>query len=220
MPPLEFAREFMVWWEDPPNADSGGVLDLAKWKLLEDRQVKKPKRACVFLAVAPNRKKASIGVAGTVEVLSKDGKTHDRTLVMARTQPRWEWVVPALAKMLDKQDIAEVALHPGGQAQLLIPGLRDAEIDFAPITSQDLGRGTASFIEAVNETDPPPFVHLGQPELDDAVRTAITRYSASGEVELWDQRDRTIDITALYAASGAADRWAMQDDYDVMDSFL
>lgn len=217
MPPDEFAREFMVWWEDPPNGDDGGAIDMLKWNRLADRTVKAPDRAAVYLDVAPNRQKASIGVAGTIQALDQRGQLHDKTLVMTNTSAGWEWVVPSLVKMLDKREVVEIALHPASQAQVLLPGLKEAGIEFVPITMTDVGRSTGSFIERVH-TEASDVVHLAQAELDEAVKNAITRFT--GEAEVWDRKDRTIDITALVAASGAADRWAMQDDYDTDDSYL
>lgn len=36
LPPLEFMREFLSWWEDPPNIEGDGDLDLAAWLRLHD----------------------------------------------------------------------------------------------------------------------------------------------------------------------------------------
>jgi hypothetical protein len=209
MPPLEFAREFMVWWEDPPNEDDGGAIDLTKWVRLGNPASRKPASAAVYLDVAPDRRKASIGVAGS--------GTSKPYLVMVRTDAGHDWVVPALKKMRANQAITEVALHPQSQAAVLIPQLVEEGIPYTAVTTADRGRETAGFIEKVLAEH---VEHVGQPELDAAVRNAITKVNASGEVEVWDRRDRTVDITAVVAAAGALDRWCLQPDYDVTDSFL
>lgn len=209
MPPLEFAREFMVWWEDPPNDDEGGVIDLVKWNRLANPAALKPDSAAVYVAVAHDRSKATIGVAGK-------GTNTDR-LVMVTTRPGWQWVVPALQKMGKKQRISKPALHPKGPASVLLKDFKNAGMEYQPITDTDVARATAGFLELVGSKRK-QLEHLAQPELDAAVRNAITRFS--GEAELWELRDRTIDISPLVAAAGAVDLWDLQADYDVEDSFL
>lgn len=210
MPPLEFAREFLVWWEDPPNEDDGGAIDMAKWNRLHNPAAKQPSRATAYVAVAPDRSKATIGVAG-------QGTSTDR-FVMVTTRPGWDWVVPALEKLRKKQRIiGKPALHPRSQAQVLLPGLKSAGIDYQPVNDVDVARATASFIELVHHKRK-QLEHVAQPELDAAVRTAGTKFSK--QLELWDQTDPTIDISPVVAAAGALDLWELEDDYDVEDSFL
>lgn len=207
MPPLEFAREFMVWWEDPPNDDDGGAIDLVKWARLGNPAAEKPTSAAVYLDVAPDRRKATIGVASN--------GTSKPYLVMVRTENGHDWIVPALKKMREQQQITEIALHPQSQAAVLIPQLVEEGIPYTAVTSAELGRATAGFIEKVAGEQ---LEHVGQPPLDAAVRNAITK--VRGEVESWDRRDHTVDITAVVGAAGALDRWCLQPDYDVTDSFL
>lgn len=210
MPPLEFAREFMVWWEDPPNDDEGGAIDLAKWNRLHNPAAERPDQATVYITVAPDRSRATIAVAG------KGTKTS--RLVMITTKPGWEWVVPALERMRKKQRIVgKPALHPKSQAQVLLPALKAAGLDYKPVADVDVARATVGFLELVHHKRK-QLEHLAQPELDAAVRNAITRFS--GQLELWDQRDPTVDISPVVAAAGAVDMWELEDDYDIEDSFL
>lgn len=211
MPPAEFAREFMVWWDDPAGGDQGGAIDIAKWGGLVNPKAKSPKTATVVLDVAPDRKKSSIGVAGA----GRKG----RTLLMSLTRGGTRWVVPKLIDLMEKQSIEEVALHPGTQAAVLIPALREAGIDFYKLTTGEVAQGCAWMLEQM-EQPKPKIEHVGQPELDKAVANAITRMPGSGEYEIWDRRDRSVDITAVYATSTAGYRWSLQDNYDVEDSFL
>ncbi|MGH8523425.1 MAG: hypothetical protein ACREXY_04195 [Gammaproteobacteria bacterium] len=205
MPPEEFAREFMVWWDVEDDAPPP-IFDLAEWARLARPSAKQPARAGVVVEVAPNRKTASIGVAA-------DGK-KGRTLVLTRTGEGTSWVVPTLEKMIGKRDIVEVALRPGSQAGVLIPALIAAGIEFESISATEAGQACAGFQSAVvNKT----VEHVGQSELDAAVANARTRFS--GDAEVFDQRDRSIDITPVVAAAEAAFRWAKRDvEYDVLDS--
>ena len=208
MPPEEFAREFMVWWdvedEGPPPA-----LDLTAWASRLDRTVSMPDRAGVYLDVSPDRRSSTIGVAGDT-----DGGKH---LVMVRTKAGVDWIVPELVKLQTKRDIAEVALYPGSQTAALIPALRTAGVEFTTVTAGWLGQAWAQFKTAVEDG---ALVHAGQPELDAAIGNARTRWV--DEVERLDRRDRAVDISPAVAVVGALAVWAKYsvDDYDIDDSIL
>src|SRR5207253_2551460 len=113
-----------------------------------------------------------------------DGKV----LVMVTTGPGVAWVVPEVARLCEKRDIVEVAIQPTSQAGSLIPDLVKAGIEFEALSSTQMGQACAAFIEAVKESR---LVHVGQFELDAAVGNARTRFS--GEAELWDRRNRSVD---------------------------
>ena len=204
MPPEEFAREFMVWWEDPPN-EAGGAIDLGQWLERLNPQAPMPQSATVVLDVAPDRKKASIGIGA-------DG-TSGRTLIMATTKSGHGWVVPALKELRERRNIVEVALAPQSQAAVLIPDLIAEGIEWHNLTTDAIGQSCAWMLTSI-ELD--HLEHVGQPHLDAAIANATTR--RRGEVELWDRRDLKIDITALVAAAAAGHRWSLLGDYDVMDS--
>lgn len=75
----------------------------------------------------------------------------------------------------------------------------------------------AAFQEAVKHGT---VVHVGQAELDLAVKNARTRIS--GESERWDRKDVKVDDSPLVAVSGAFYRWGLlyEPNYDVMESIL
>lgn len=198
MPPDEFAREFLVWWDDPPHGEAGPAISPARWRAARNPAAETPHQAGVVLDVAPDRKRSSIGVAA-------DGSAG-RTLVMCQTLPGTDHVVSALVSLMARRDVTEVALHPRSQAAVLIPALDRAGVEWVPLTSSDQGAACAWFTEAVNAPGEQLVEHLGQPELDAAVANARTRMTA-GEVELWDARDASVDISPLRACSIAAHRW-------------
>lgn len=207
--PEMFAVERLNYWGNPDAALGGGVFDMAEWAKLANAAAKQPTQATLAIDVSPNQASASIGVAAS----GSDGKT----LVMSQTQAGTAWVVPALRKMLAERDIAEVALFPGSQTAVLIPELASAGIDYTALTSRDVGQACGYFQKAVRERT---IEHVAQPDLDAAVANATTRWS--GEVEVWNRRERTIDISAVVAVSIAASRWGAtaEPDYDPLDSIL
>jgi len=206
--PEGYARERFGWWGDP-ETKSDGVMNIGKWARMAKPNAKQPDRGLVVIDVTPSRLESTIGVAGP----GKGGKI----LLIEKTRPGTDWVIPNLLKMLEKRDIVEVALHPGGQAGALIPELVKAGIEYELISTMELGQACAAFQVGVKRGK---YIHVGQPELDAAVKNAKTRYASSGETELWDRRDRTISISPLVAVSAAAFRWEKRDDYDVEESYL
>jgi phage terminase large subunit-like protein len=198
MPPEEFLREFMVWWDDPPEgADEPSAIDTTQWADLKNTKVPKPAKATLAIDVSPDRKWATVAVAGA-------GSELEKTLVIVKHSSGTSWVVREVEKLRKKRDITEVVLHPGGQAGALIPDLVAAGIEFTALTTAELGQACAWFQEAVKHGT---LEHVGQAVLDAAVSNARTRLTA-GETERWDRREAAIDISSLVAASEAAYRWA------------
>lgn len=205
--PQGFAREALSVWPTTPDAEEDGPLDLDRWADLRDPAAKKPRGGVVVVVdVAPDRSRASVGVAGAAR--------GGRVLLLSRSGAGTGWVVGYLEKLSRKRDVAEVALYPGGQAGALLPDLLEADIAVQKLTLTELGQACAAFITGVNEEA--RFVHVGQDELDAAVRNART--VTRGEAELWDRKDYQIDISPLVAVSAAAYRYALLGNYDVMDS--
>lgn len=208
MDPESAARELLSVWPTLPT-DLGGPMDLDRWKTLIDPKARKPKGGVVMvLDVSPDRSTASIGVAGA----GRGG----RVLLLSRTAAGTDWVVPDVERLMKKHNVLEVCLVPNSQAGILIPDLAKRDIDWEPVTMTEVGQATAAFIDGVNKT--PKFWHTGQAELDAAVENARTSRPGKGEVEVWDRKDRRVDITALVATSIAAFRFSLIMDYDVEDS--
>ncbi|HYJ69623.1 MAG TPA: hypothetical protein VEX15_18375 [Nocardioidaceae bacterium] len=200
MPPERFAAERLGWWGDPGTVDSS-VIDLAQWAKLRG-DAPSPEEAVLVVDVSPDRRYSSIGVAANV---------GDRTLVMVRHSAGTAWVVPELMKLVGRQNVLEVAVN-GGQADALVPDIEAEGVEVERVTTREMGAACAAFQSGVTEGR---VLHVGQPELDAAVANARTRMS--GEIELWDRRDWSIDISPLVACSAAAFRWAKnaERDYDL-----
>lgn len=214
LPPEEFIRECMGRWDQD---EEGGkpALDLRAWSTPRDRggvadpAALAPKKAAVVLDVEPDRSRATIGLAGREQV-------GQRVVLLADNAPGYDWVVPKLTRMRDKGevDLLEVALHPSGQAGVLIPKLRAAGFEFTKkdpgeepgrlrkLTHFDVSRGCATIQHALIEKR---IVHLDQAELTDAVAIARTRYVS--EAEVWDRRDLELHIGPVVAVGSALHRW-------------
>jgi hypothetical protein len=196
LPPEEFAREGLGWWDDEDKTAGKPVINLRTWKgeHLSRPETPASKRAAVVLDVEPDRSQSSIGVAGEA--------AEGRVLLMTKVFTDTSQVVPALVKLKGNVDVLEVALHPSTQATILIPALKAAGIEFVPLVHKDIGGGCATVQVGVVEQR---IVHLGQSELDDAVAVARTRMV--NQVEIWDRSNPNLPISALASVATAMHRW-------------
>jgi len=210
LPPAEFARECMGKWDDVGEDSGPPAINVRTWlsKALNMPETPAPARAALVIDVAPDRSRASIGVAGAV---------GDRVLLLSHTKAGFDWVVPKLVQMRDKGDLAmlEIALHPTGQAGVLLAALAEAGFETTKkppgeepgrvrhLTSSDVARGCATLQHAVVEQR---IAHLGQDEITDAVAVARTRLLPS-ESESWDRRDQAFEISPVVSIATALHRW-------------
>lgn len=195
LPPEEFMRECLGWWEE--QDDSGPpAIDLRHWGAASQPKTAAPSRAAVVVDVEPDRSAASVGVAGN--------GPGGRVLLMVEHRPGTSWVVDTVSALTKNTDVLEVALHPTSQAGALLPQFAKAGIDIRKLTSTDLGQACAAFLAGVPDGR---FVHLGQVELDGAVSVARTR--TVNEAQLWDRKTVHVPLGPVVAASTAAHRWAL-----------
>ncbi len=188
--PDGFRREALGIW----SLGNGAVFDIARWSDLLDADASPPDRVALTIAVAPDRRWASIGVAGEV---------GGKTLVLCYSMPGLTDVAQKVAELTKSRNVAEVALA-GAQAKALQPDLVQADVEFETLSNTEMGAACAAFQEAVKDGS---VIHVGQNELDVAVGNARTRYV--GESEQWDRRDLKIDDSPLVACSGAFYRWGL-----------
>lgn len=199
-----FRREALGIW---PSADDAAAIDLRRWAspALLDRTIAEPSRVSLVVDIEPHRRWSSIGVAGD---------SAGRTLVMCLWQRGTDWVAQKVSDLVAKGNVVDVAITPD-QAKAIKPALTRAGVeDLAVLTRGDVGASCAAMQEAIKSGS---VVHVGQAELDAAVANARTRYV--GEVELWDRRSASVDISPLVACSAALYRWGLQKaNYNVLES--
>lgn len=201
----EFRR---FWLNQPVPLADAKVFGIDQWKLLQDADAPPPDRVVLTIAVAQDRSWSCIAFAGEV--------AGGKTLVKCRSMKGTSGVAAQVAELCGGVDVIEVALM-GAQAKVLAPDFVQAGIDFEVLTGADEAASCAVFQVAVKDAT---VVHVGQAELDLAVKNARVR--KSGESERWDRRDAKIDDSPLVAVSGAFYRWGVlyEPNYDVMESIL
>lgn len=203
LPPDEFMRECLGWW-DEPLGDS--IIGEGLWTnlLAEDSTID---RATFALDVSPERDWASIVVAGVnqygrthIEITSRDGVLDHR--------PGTNWVRDRLVQLAADRGGLAVNIAAGSAAESLAPDLDNAGIRVERIAMRDVVSACGRFYDlAINEQ----LSHLVQDDLTNAVIGA--RKKNLGErAFMWVRTGSVGDITPLYAATLAV--WAVDTALD------
>lgn len=186
MPPKEFRREFLGWWDDPAS-DSTSFL--ADWLDCADPLSVSEGRPVLAVDVSPNSRSTAV-VAAT---LRPDGKTHIE-LVEHRAGVRW---VAEFCAGLYAQEPLKWVMDPGGPAGVLLPDLTAVGIEPRKLTFRDLGRACEGLSVSVGTRS---VAHLGDPIFTSAISGAGRRDIGDG-MWAWSRRNSDVDISPLVAAS-------------------
>jgi hypothetical protein len=122
LPPAEFAREFLSWWEDPPN-EEGGALDVAAFAALADPDAPRRSPVSFGVAIAPDRSWSAVAAAwpagaGVVHVVIVDYRPHATWLRdrVDEVRRRWGGSVTVDSRA---RDLIPAAVEPGETDQAL-----------------------------------------------------------------------------------------------------
>lgn len=153
LPPREFMREFLSWWEDPPNL-AGGDLDADLWLSLEDAQAERGRDVTFGVDVDEDRV-ASIAVTWP---------RPDGGYAMLDPEP-----VPA-HRLAER--CKELVDRWGGMVAAptsLVEDLRRAGVRVVEIKPSMWSLASSAFVDALAKK---AIRHGNQPRLNDAVRIA------------------------------------------------
>lgn len=188
MPPEEFARECLGWWDEPSELDQ--ALTVADWQQLAgDGRPGDPVRFAVD--VGAGHASSSIVACGT------DGGVPVVELVERRAGSSW-LVERCLELAQTWHPRGGFLVDPAGPIGSLIPALMNAGVELSPVEGKDAVRACGSLIAAVADQS---FRHRGEPAFDAAVAGA--RLRAVGDGNKWSRKNSTVDITPLVAATWA-----------------
>lgn len=190
-----FRREALGIWD----ATESSSFDLNAWSQLADQGADIPARAALVLDISPDRKYCWIGVAGEVET-----DKGDRVLLMA-TETSAASAVSVVQQLISDRDIVEVAITSGA-ARALEPPLVEAGIEYQRLSQSDVAAAYSTLQEAIkNET----ICHLDQAELNTAMLMTRTRFITSGESEVFDRRNYSVNLSPAVACASALFRWGL-----------
>lgn len=195
LPPAEFARERMGWWDEPGAA---AVFGPGKWEACADLEVEPdaPLQA-LSLAVSWDLSFATICGAATV-----DGRFWVKPLQHA---PGTEWVIDRLAELTERHAV-EVEVDGRGPAARLIPHLEKAGVQLRIYQTTEILDAWDAFYTAVRDAK---LLHFNYAELDSAVDGATTR--TVGDRTAWARRTASTEISPLEAATLALHRVTLND---------
>jgi hypothetical protein len=207
LPPGEFMRECLGWWDEPlGDAPIPGTL----WDSMLDPMSKPPAAPSFALDVSPERDWACIVAAGR----RADEKMHVE-ITSRQLEPDHRqgtgWVVPRLRAMRAARGDFAVGIAAGSAAESLVPDLEASGQQIVRIPSMDVVAACGRFYDfAVNDG----LRHLGQDALTQSVTGA--RQKRVGERAFVWVRRPGVDLTPMYAATLAS--WLADNAADISNN--
>lgn len=186
----EYLRERMGVWEDPiidEGADSPWPVE--EWASRQDETSTVDASGQIVLAVdvSWDRSRAWIGLAG----MSVGGAPH---VEIAHTGYGTDWVVSWLAERVEARRPLAIGVQGGNSpASSLLDPLKKAFGDLVQeMTGPDMTRATGTLFDAIKAG---PLVHIGQEQLDEAIKLTVPRILGDGWVP--DRKVSSVDIAGL-----------------------
>lgn len=171
---------------DYPRTDhiATNPLDFESWVALASPITAMTPEYVVF-DVSPERK-AAIVVSGR----RKDGLAQGE---LAESKGGTAWVAPKVAQLVKKHRIKAVC-DGKGPAFSLVPELRDLGVEVETLNATEHAAACGHLVDAVERET---FRHLDDPDLNEAVRAAVTR--PLGDAWAWSRKDSSTNIAPLVA---------------------
>jgi hypothetical protein len=188
LPPEEFGRERLGWYDDPVGA---GVVSLEAWSACRDEASAPSSRPVLAIDVSPGSRSASIAAV----MWRPDGLPH---VEIVAHSPGTEWVATRCAELARHKPLDWV-LDPTGPAGALLPELATVGVEPRQMTGRDLGQACEAFTSAVAIQG---LRHLDDPVLARAIVAAGKRDIGDG-LWAWSRRKSQADICPLVAATAA-----------------
>jgi hypothetical protein len=190
----EFRRAYGCQWPEVANP-GWAVITEDTWRALADpvSSVRDPVSFAVEVGRRDSQTMAAVAAAGS----RRDGRTH---LEVVDYLPGTDWVPGRLAELRSKYRPCAIVVDPSSHAGSLIADITAAGVEVTtPFTPRDAAQACGQFYDAARAGQ---LAHLGQPELNQAMRSAVTRLLA--DAWAWDRRTPVEDISALVAVTLAA----------------
>lgn len=184
LPPIEFARETLGWWDDPPADVADDVL--AGWPEVSHSAPALRDPVTLGIDVGHEGRAASI--------VACDGRRSLEVVEWRRGAPGW--VPDRVAELRRRHRVSAVVLaggSPAGALEARIPGVRVLPAGEQNVAQQGFAQAVSD--GAVRQYRP---ADGGDTALDVAVRSAVRKLSGDGW--RWSRAASRADISALLAA--------------------
>jgi hypothetical protein len=206
MSPRTFAVELLGVGDWPATDGSADVLISADdWAAIKDETSVLMDPVCVAFDVSPTRR-VSIVAAGRNE-------RGDLGVELIHCRAGTGWVEDRLVELYRAHEIQEVVCDGFGPAAAIARKADEAGIKIRLLDSGDYGKACGVFVDAIGERT---LRHLGQDELDAAIRGARARPLVDRWA--WSRTKSTVDISPLVAATLALYS-AVENDVGTLEIF-
>lgn len=188
MPPEEFIREFLGWWDEPGTADA--AFGPGKWEGCSGNPPEGVSMGAIGVAASMDMRHGAIVAAAA-----------DRQVIHLRPLqhgPGTAWVIQRVSDLQTTHKVP-VVIDKRGPAASLIPHLEAAGVDLTILDTQGVMDACANLLDLVREGK---IRHAMYPELESAVQGAVRRLV--GDRWAWGRKLSTSDISPLEAATLAA----------------
>jgi hypothetical protein len=196
-----FAREYLGRGDWPDDGPSSVALSPELWAQCLDRGSQVERVGAFGVHVTGDRQTAFTAAVGS----RADGLAHVE--IVGESQPH-----NAVARLVELHQRwhAPVVIDPGSHAGSMIQPLEEASVPVLKIKLQEITAAGGALIDAVNERS---VRHIGQVQLDDAVRGSSVRTTAR---DAWAWKGPA--VTPLMAATLALHGFLTAPVYDVEES--
>lgn len=190
LPPAEFAREMLGWW-DEPGADS--AFSLSTWEFLQT-ETGTPSEPVFAIDVSPARDWAAIVAAGysgdrvAVEITGSGGLVDHR--------PGTAWLLERVQELSERFNYPAFSFQAGSALEALVPDFEREGIVLNRVVRRDVASAAGHFFDLVTSGR---LTHIGQDDLTDAV--LVARQKHVGDAAFVWTRNGLTDLSPLYAAS-------------------
>ena len=167
------------------------AIDIDAWERQTDTDSEMEGRLVLGLAMKPDRSQVAVGAAG----FRSDGDVH---IECTKHGSGTGWVVDHLARVVERHDVAQVAIDAGGPAASLIPAVEERGLPLRKLSGREYAAACGLVYDRLDEGR---LWHLNQPMLWDAVVGA--KWRPLGDARAWDRRVNEADITPLEATTVA-----------------
>lgn len=198
MPPAEFARERLGWWDEDPRG--GGVFDMGKWATLADPESELTDLCCFSIDATPERTTGSISIAAA----RTDGKPYLETIDQ---RSGVDWMVTRAAELEEFYQPIGFVVDPASAAGALITDLEMAGVTVIRPKTREVMYACGMMFDGIEAGW---LRQSGQPELARALEGAVKRPYADGW--LLDRRHPNVDCTPLI--SGVLALWGLNSQLD------
>jgi hypothetical protein len=189
MPAAEFAREFLSWWDDPPEV--GGVIDPEAWSAGRDRDSQFGLVAAWGVATASDLSWSAIAAVGTRE----DGRSHVE-IPKDGYRRGTHWVAGRVAELQERHGGDPVMIEAKGPRSSIADDLDDLGLSVHRVSPDDMVAASGTLLDSVKRGT---VRHIGQPILEVAVAGAAKR--TVGDAWVWSRSGSAVEISPLVAVT-------------------